>query len=148
MLDAGASVAAISLALGLDGQVTRSLLEGPAHTPVVDPTEASRLWREGMRVTDIALAYGVHPLTVSRALTRAGVRRPCGNRRAPLPEREIAERRAAGESISALARAYGVSRPTIRLRLRGGRTGLDLDAIDLHDPELIGWRGGGPEVWE
>ncbi|MGW2511287.1 hypothetical protein ACWC0A_18010 [Streptomyces scopuliridis] len=28
------------------------------------------------------------------------------------------------------------------------RAGLDPDAVDLADPVLIEWRGGGPDVWE
>lgn len=28
------------------------------------------------------------------------------------------------------------------------RAGLDVEAIDLEDTELITWRGGGPDVWE
>lgn len=29
------------------------------------------------------------------------------------------------------------------------RTRLDdLGEIDLHTPELVEWRGGGPEIWE
>ncbi|MDT0341250.1 hypothetical protein [Streptomyces litchfieldiae] len=27
------------------------------------------------------------------------------------------------------------------------RAGLDPDEVDLRDPELLEWRGGGPEVW-
>lgn len=27
------------------------------------------------------------------------------------------------------------------------RTGLDPDAVDLDDPEVIEWRGGGSTVW-
>ncbi|MGW8377007.1 hypothetical protein [Streptomyces sp. ODS28] len=27
------------------------------------------------------------------------------------------------------------------------RVGLDVATIDLHDEELIEWRGGGPEFW-
>jgi hypothetical protein len=27
------------------------------------------------------------------------------------------------------------------------RAGLDPDAVRLDDPELIEWRGGGPDVW-
>lgn len=28
------------------------------------------------------------------------------------------------------------------------RAGLEPDAVRLHDPDLIEWRGGGPEIWE
>ena len=27
------------------------------------------------------------------------------------------------------------------------RAGLDPDDVDLNDPHLIEWRGGGPDVW-
>lgn len=27
------------------------------------------------------------------------------------------------------------------------RAGLTPDEIDLHDPNLVEWRGGGPDVW-
>jgi hypothetical protein len=27
------------------------------------------------------------------------------------------------------------------------RAGLDLDAVDLEDPAVIEWRGGGPDDW-
>ncbi|MGG2461378.1 hypothetical protein ACO0M4_16400 [Streptomyces sp. RGM 3693] len=27
------------------------------------------------------------------------------------------------------------------------RAGLDPDQVDLHDPDLIQWQGGGPETW-
>ncbi len=28
------------------------------------------------------------------------------------------------------------------------RAGLDPDDVDLHDPGLFEWRGGGPDIWE
>ncbi|UCM90636.1 hypothetical protein [Streptomyces marincola] len=28
------------------------------------------------------------------------------------------------------------------------RAGLDPEDVDLRDPELFEWRGGGPDIWE
>lgn len=47
-----------------------------------------------------------------------------------------------GEEILGRARSAGELLEFLR------RAGLDPDAVDLHDPDLIEWRGGGPGVWE
>lgn len=53
-----------------------------------------------------------------------------------------------GRRVRADGAILGVAyRPTdLREFLR--RAGLDPEAVDLADPALIEWRGGGPEVWE
>ncbi|MGK5532444.1 hypothetical protein [Streptomyces sp. URMC 129] len=47
-----------------------------------------------------------------------------------------------GEEILGRARSVGELLEFLR------RAGLDPDEVDLRDPALIEWRGGGPGVWE
>ncbi|GAB2825878.1 hypothetical protein ACWGJ2_30610 [Streptomyces sp. NPDC054796] len=53
-----------------------------------------------------------------------------------------------GRRVTAHGRSLGVAYGMVDLIEFLRQTGLDIATIDLHDDELIEWRGGGPEVWE
>lgn len=86
--------------------------------PVSDADLVRRYRDERMQIQDIAADLGVKPNLISRRLSAAGVRIPVGHRRMDLPDMEIVARYRRGESIAGLARAYGVSAPTIVRRIR------------------------------
>lgn len=76
----------------------------------------------GEPIERIAKRFGFGASTIRRVLQREGAVPPAGSqRRGKLPpesDREIAQRRRAGESLAELAGAYGVSVRTIEERLR------------------------------
>ncbi|MEU9615871.1 hypothetical protein AB0D56_30580 [Streptomyces sp. NPDC048209] len=85
----------------------------------VSSGELARRYLEGReKVQDLAAEFGVSPRTMSVRIAEAGVRVPLGSRRLDLPDAEIAERYARGETITQLSAFYGVSGPAIRRRIR------------------------------
>ncbi|MCK1817389.1 hypothetical protein MTQ13_24425 [Streptomyces sp. XM4011] len=54
-----------------------------------------------------------------------------------------------GRRVRADGEAIGRARSEAELREFLRRAGVpDADDVDLADPALVEWRGGGPEVWE
>ncbi|MFE1358876.1 hypothetical protein [Streptomyces harbinensis] len=54
-----------------------------------------------------------------------------------------------GRRVRADGEAIGRARSEVELREFLRRIGLPgADDVDLTDPALVEWRGGGPEVWE
>lgn len=53
-----------------------------------------------------------------------------------------------GRRVRADGEAIGLARSPRELIEFLRRAGLDPDLIDLRDPTLIEWRGGGPDTWE
>ena len=52
-----------------------------------------------------------------------------------------------GRRVRVYAEILGVAHRPADLLEFLRRAGLDPDAIDLADPDLIDWHGGGPDVW-
>jgi transposase-like protein/uncharacterized protein YerC len=86
--------------------------------PVTDAELVRRYVDERLEIQEIASQLGVKPNLISRRLTAAGVVIPRGQRRMDLPDAEIVARFKRGEPVLRIARAYGVSTPTILRRIR------------------------------
>lgn len=54
---------------------------------------------------------------------------------------------AGGRLVTVRGERVGRARSTADLLEFLRRTGLDPDDVTLDDPELIEWRGGGPQAW-
>ncbi|GGO51897.1 hypothetical protein GCM10012287_34980 [Streptomyces daqingensis] len=52
-----------------------------------------------------------------------------------------------GRRVTADGRILGLAHDTRDLAEFLRRAGMDVGSVRLDDPELIEWRGGGPEVW-
>lgn len=52
-----------------------------------------------------------------------------------------------GRRVRVNAEILGVAYSEADLREFLRRAGLDPDGIALDDPDLVEWRGGGPDVW-
>lgn len=85
--------------------------------PVPAEELARRYLEDRVMLRDMAAEFGVTVNLISRRLAKAGVVVPLGKRRMDLPDEEIVARHRQGESVASLARAYGVSQPTIKYRL-------------------------------
>ncbi|MEU8469614.1 hypothetical protein AB0F30_17100 [Streptomyces sp. NPDC029006] len=86
--------------------------------PVSNEELARRYLHERAEIQQLAAECGVTPNLISRRLAAAGVAVPVGHRRMDLPDAEIVRRYRQGESLVRLARAFGVSLPTIKRRIR------------------------------
>ncbi|MER7986955.1 hypothetical protein ABTY53_15375 [Streptomyces noursei] len=53
-----------------------------------------------------------------------------------------------GRRVTGGDRRLGIARQPADVVEFIRRAGMHLDDIRLDDPELVEWRGGGPEVWE
>lgn len=132
--DERCEIKAIAAGLGVAPHlISRRLAEGGVKVPVgqrrmdLPDAEIRRRHREGETVVSLSAAFGVSGPTIERRI-REGRTRPPAHRRAvgaprphrriDLPEEEICCRYREGETIRSLARAFGVSWPTIMRRLR------------------------------
>ncbi|MFC4493486.1 hypothetical protein ACFPA8_04975 [Streptomyces ovatisporus] len=52
-----------------------------------------------------------------------------------------------GRRVTADGRILGLAHGTRDLAEFLRRAGMDIGTVRLDDPELIEWRGGGPDVW-
>lgn len=89
--------------------------------PVPGEELARRYLDDREEIQKIAADLGVKPNLISRRLAAAGVVVPVGHRRMDLPDAEIVARYKQGEPVQRIARAYGVSSPTIMKRIREDR---------------------------
>jgi hypothetical protein len=53
-----------------------------------------------------------------------------------------------GRRVTAHAEVLGLARSAEDVAALLREAGLSEDEIDLRDPNLIEWRGGGPDAWE
>ncbi|MEU0834338.1 helix-turn-helix domain-containing protein [Streptomyces sp. NPDC005969] len=84
-------------------------------------------YEHGESLREIAAKYECSPTTIRNELRRAGTQlRPRGSQeqrgKLPLPEEEIVERYANGETLRSLATAYGISTGPIRRILAAHET--------------------------
>jgi hypothetical protein len=124
-LDDGRLVVAerIKLERPQGGQATASAATAdPPGRSETAPRALVRRYRAGEILAMIAAATGLPPSTVSWRLRRAGVELNSAAdrgraRRLDLPDAEIVARYRAGETLTAIGRALGISAPTVRARL-------------------------------
>ncbi|WP_107072812.1 helix-turn-helix domain-containing protein [Streptomyces vietnamensis] len=90
-----------------------------ANLPLSNKEIVRRYLVERQEIKQIAAELGVSRHTVASRLDEEGVVRRVGHRGVNLPDDEIRDRHAQGESIRSIARSYGVSPPTIRARISG-----------------------------
>lgn len=120
-------VGQIAASYGMSGRTLFRLLDrfgiernGGTRRELPLPSEeiARAYVHERRQIQDIAAELNVNSGTISRRLREVGVHIPLGQRPLDLPEQEIRRRRAAGETLTALAHEFGASAPTIRRRLK------------------------------
>lgn len=126
----GETASRIGLDLGVGERTVFRILKrhdvpvrGPRKVLPLSNAEIRRLYvKERQEIQVIAGQLKVSRHTIAKRLTESGVRRPVGHRRMNLPDAEIVARYDAGESVSSLAKVFGVSRPTIKKRVAERRS--------------------------
>lgn len=122
----GASTAELAERFGVSRGVMKETVRGIRGSAVgaksrQTDAEIVAAYEGGASLKELARQNGMAKLTVSEVLKAAGVTlRGRGGPRKDLPEREILERANSGERLTDLAKAYGITDPTLRRVLREG----------------------------
>ncbi|MFB6665975.1 helix-turn-helix domain-containing protein [Streptomyces parvus] len=122
----GVSTAEIAERFGVSRGIAQAAVRGvrgPSSGEKTRQTDAEIVaaYKQGAGIQELARQNGMAHHTVSEVLKAAGVvLRGRGAPRKDLPEDEILERANSGEKLTDLAKAYGITDPTLRRVLREG----------------------------